>query len=164
MNRQAPHVNINHSTDATAWYLLGEFSSKEFSSDRSRGDGLIAGFLSLPLQELDALPAWVADLEAMLARFAKEVWKHFEQGGRVRVFCQRKIIDAAYFERPASQLDPAGQRLARAHAILDPGKNLDGGGWGYYAIEKGRDPTDAACEASCHIIEVYVYRESIDSP
>ncbi len=149
MDGQAPNVKLNHSTDVTAWYLLVEFSPQEFLSDRSRSDGLMAGFLSLPLQQLDTLPEWVASVEAMLARFAKEAWGHFEPGGRVRVFCQRKIIDDGCLER--------------AQAILDPGKKMNGG-WGYYAIEKGRDSTGAAFTEPCHIIEIYVYRESIDTP
>ncbi len=149
MDGQAPNVNFNSTADVAAWYLLAEFSLKEFLSDRSRSDGSMAGFLSLPHQELDTLPEWVASVEAMLARFAKEAWGHFEQDGRVRVFCQRKIIDDGC--------------LKRAQAILDPDKKMNGG-WGYYAIEKGRDSTDAACKESCPIIEIYVYRESIDTP
>ncbi len=163
MGRQAPNVNLNNSTDATAWYLLAEFSLKEFLSDRSRSDGLMAGFPSLPHQELDTLPEWLITLDAMLTRFAQEVWGQFEQGGRVRVFCQKKIIGDTCFERPASQLDPAGQRMERPQAILATGRKMNGG-WGYYAIEKGRDSTDAACKESCPIIEIYVYRESIDTP
>lgn len=149
MNRQAPNVNLDSTADAAAWYLLAEFSPQEFLSDRSRSDGFMAGLLSLPHQEMDTLPEWLAPLETLLARFAKEVVGQFEQSGRVRVFCQRKIIEDAYLERAASQ--------------LDPGKKMNGG-WGYYAIEKGRDFTDAAWTEPCHIIEIYVYRESIARP
>ncbi len=163
MDGQAPNVNLDHSTDVTAWYLLVEFSQEEFLSDRSRSVGLRAGFLSLLLQELDTLPEWAASLEALLARFAKEVWEYGEQGGHVRVFCQRKIIDEGYLEREASQLDRSGKRMERPQAIPDPGKKINGG-WGYYAIEKGRDLTDAAYTEPCPIIEIYVYRESIDTP
>ncbi len=163
MDRQAPNVNLRHSADDAAWYLLVEFSTREFLSDRSRSDGLRAGFLTLPHQELDTVPEWVANLEAMLARFAREVWEDLGPVGRVRLFCQRKIIDDACFERPASQLDSAGLRMERAHSILDPRKKINGG-WGCYAIEKGRDSTDTASKEACHIIEVYIYRESIDTP
>ncbi len=157
MNGQPPNVNRNHSTDVTAWYLLADFSAKEFLSDQGRSHGLMAGFLSSPVRELDTLPEWVADLEAVLARFAKEVMGHFERGGRIRVFCQRMIIDEGYFERAAPHLDPAEQ------AIRGSGKKMSGG-WGCYAIEKGRDFTDAACTEPCHVIDIYVYRESIDTP
>ncbi len=163
MDRQAPNVNFNDSADATAWDLLVEFSPEEFLSDRSRSDGLTAGFLPLPLHGLDSLPEWGASLEAILARFAKEVWGQFEQGGRVRIFCERKILEDGHLEGAAPQLDPAGQRMERAQAILDPGQKMNGG-WGYYAIEKGRDSTGAGCTESCRIIEIYVYRESIDTP
>ncbi len=163
MDGQPPNVNFHRSTDTTAWYLLAEFSLKEFLSERSRSDGWMAGFLSLPLQELDTLPEWVANLEALLARFAKEVWGHSEQSGRVRLFCQRKIIGDGYLERAASPLDPAGRKMEGGQAILDPGKKIDGG-WGYYAIEKGGNFADAACKESCPVIEIYVYRESIDTP
>ncbi len=163
MNRQAPSVNIHHSADAKAWYLLAEFSANEFLSDDGRSAGLMAGFLPQRIQELDTLPEWAAILEAMLARFAREVREHFGQGGRVRVFCQRQIIDEGYSERVAPQPDAAGQRLHRAQAILGPGKKMKGG-WGYYAIEKGSDSTGAACQESCHTIEIYVYRESMDKP
>lgn len=156
-------MNLNHSVDVTTWYLFAEFSLKEFLSDGSRSDGIVAGFRSLPLPELDALPEWAANLEAMLARFAKEVWEYFDQGGRVRVFCQREIIGDGYVERAASRLDPAGQRMERAQSIPDPGKKMNGG-WGYYAIEKGRDTTGAAENEPCPIVEVYIYRESIDTP
>ncbi len=163
MNSQAPNADLNSTADVAAWYLLAEFSLQEFSSDRGRTDGLMAGFLSLPHQGLDTLPEWLATLEAMLARFAQEVRGQFEQGGLVRVFCQKKIIDDAYFERAASRLDPAEQKMELAHAILDPGKKTDGG-WGCYAIEKGRESTGAACTEAGHILEIYVYRESIDTP
>ncbi len=163
MHEQAPNVNLNQSTDAAVWYLLAEFSPKEFQSDHGRSDGLVAGFLSLRIQELDTLPEWVADLEAMLARFANEVWGDFEPGGPIRVFCQRKIIDEGYFERAAPHLDPAEQDMERAQAIRDLGKKMNGG-WGCYAIEKGRDFTDGSCTEPCHIIEIYVYRESIEAP
>ncbi len=157
MNGQPPNVNRNHATDATAWYLLVDFSAREFLSDQDRSDGLMTGFLSSPLRELDTLPGWVADLEAMLARFAKEVIGHFERGGRVRLFCQRKIVDEEHFERATLQFDPAEQ------AIRDSGEKMNGG-WGCYAIEKGRDFTEAACTEPCYIIDIYIYRESIDTP
>ncbi len=163
MNRQAPNANLNHGTDRTAWHLLAEFSPKEFLSDHGRSDGLMAGFLSLPIQELDTLPEWAVDVETILASFAKEVSGHFEHGGRVRVFCQSKIIDEGHFERAALHLDPAEPEMERARAIRDSGKKMNGG-WGYYAIEKGSDSDGAACQESCHIIEIYVYRESIDTP
>ncbi len=157
MTKQAPKGKPHHSADVAAWYLLADFSLREFSPERARGNGWMAGFLSLPLQELDPSPDFLANLEAMLARFANEVWGDLEQGGRVRVFCQRKIIDDVYLERAAPQLDPAAQ------AIRDSAKKMNGG-WGYYAIEKGSDSDRAACQESCHIIEIYVYRESIDTP
>lgn len=149
MNRQALNLNLNHNTGASEWHLLAEFSLEEFLSERGRSEGLLAGSLSLSHYELEPLSVWLASWEWMLAKCAKEMWGQSEQGGRVFVFCQRKVIDDGCLERA-----PGGP---------DHGKRMNGG-WGYYAIEKGRDSTGAAGQASCHIIEIYLYRESIDTP
>jgi len=118
-----------------AWYLLAEYSLSEFLSDLNTGNKSMTGLLFKKLRELGTPPEYVENIEMMLIGFANEALEHFKGGrvelpGRIRIYCQKKMIDEEMH-----------------------------GGWGYFLIERGDDVSTGSSVRSWNSVELYLYKE-----
>lgn len=87
----------NLPSDDSAWYVLADFPLSEFLADQDRSADSTTGVLFQTVRALGMPPERVEDIAMMLVAFATQALEHFKQGkietpGRVRVFCQRKLI------------------------------------------------------------------------
>ncbi len=108
----------NDRFDDPLWHFLAEFPLSEFLSDHERSGVLAAGALYRTVRELGMPPECAANIEMTLAGFAVEAQEHFKQErleipGRIRVFCQNKLITNGgwgYFliERSSASAGSAG--------------------------------------------------------
>jgi hypothetical protein len=144
------------------WVLLGECSLSKFLLDPENGDQITAGPLSQIVRELGIPVKGVENIETTLRSFAREALAHFKPGkvelpGRIRIFCQKKMIDDANSVK-ISRLDNVEQAMEHAQIIHPSGTKMNEG-WGYYVIERGRDFASIPCKESCRVVELYVYKE-----
>ncbi len=121
------------------WHFLAEFSLSEFLTELDRSGGLAAGRLFQTVRQLGMPPEHVEAMEMTLAGFAKEAPVFFKEGrlelaGRIRVFCQKKIIESG------------------------PGVS---GGWGYFMIERGKDLLPCSSTAPHSYLHLYLYKEGV---
>jgi hypothetical protein len=131
--------------DDPVWVLLAELSLGAFLSDHDRREEPTAGFLFQTAQELVISPECMENMTRTLAGFAKEALTRYEQWrlefpGRIRIFCQKKMIDDA----------SSANAYSGAHTI---------GGWGYFMIERGEDLPPDPSATPHHDIDVYLYKE-----
>jgi hypothetical protein len=117
------------------WYLLGEYSLSNFILDPEKGDAITTGLLSQMVQGMGIPDQYVEHIERTLSSFARKVLAHFKQDwvelpGRIRIFCQQKMVDEEMH-----------------------------GGWGYFVIERSRDPSTCDAPATPHFIDLYLYKE-----
>jgi hypothetical protein len=159
---QTPNSNKSIRPNNPAWHLLAEYSLSEFLSELNTGDKLKAGLLLQTVRELGLPPEYVENIEMMLIGFAKEALEHFKQGGfelpgRIRIFCQKKMIDDS---NPAKTSIPYNteQMLEQPQIVHRPGKKMYGG-WGYFLIERGDDVSTVSSVRSWNSVELYLYRE-----
>lgn len=107
--------------------------------------------LSIPLE-------CVENIKRTLTVFASDVCVKFEQErldmpGRVRLFCQKKIIDNAN-STEITRLYHAEHPIDLIKSIHHSAAKIKGG-WGYFVIEKGGDVlTD-----SWNSVDLYLYKE-----
>jgi len=132
-------------SDEPAWVLLAELSLGDSLSDHDRREEPTPGFLIQTSQDLGISPECMENLARKLAGFAKEALTRYEQGrlefpGRIRIFCQNKMIDDASLAKAYSG----------AQAI---------GGWGYFLIERGEDLPPDSSATPHHDIDLYLYQE-----
>jgi hypothetical protein len=159
---QTLNANQNSRSDDPVWFLIAEFLLSDFFVDHNRKEELTAGNLFQAVRELGMPPECVENIEMTLAEFVKKALVHFQQEGlelpgRIRVFCQKKIIDDANFARAASSSYQQEQAVEHAQRILDSGTNLNRG-WGYFIID--RSGSDAgSSEKSSLLVELYLYLE-----
>jgi hypothetical protein len=144
------------------WYLLAEYALSEILPDNGKGDELPAGLLSQPLRALGIPLEYLEIIDMTLTGFAKEMLLYYKQGslempGRIRVFCQRKMIDDANSAK-TSRLYNAKQAMEHAQIIHPFGTKMNEG-WGYYVIERGRDFASIPSKESCRVVEIYLYKE-----
>jgi len=144
------------------WQFLAEYPLSEFLSDHDKGGEPTAGLLFQTMRELGIPLEYLENIDMTLTGFAKEALLHFKQGslelpGRIRVFCQKRMIDDA-FSAKASGLYHAEQAMEHAQ-MIHPSNTKMNEGWGYYVIERGRDFASNHCKESCRVIELYVYKE-----
>ena len=159
---QILNANQYSRSDDPVWFFLAEFLLSDFFVDHDRKDELTGGLLFQAVRELGMPPEWVENIEMTLAEFANKALIHFKQGGleqpgRIRVFCQKKIIDDANFARAALSSYQQEQAVEHAQRILDSGTNLNRG-WGYFIID--RSGSDAgSSEKSSLLVDLYLYQE-----
>jgi len=145
------------------WVLLGELPLRDFLSDHDRRDGPMAGYLFQTVRELGMSPECMKSIARTLAGFAKEAFAHHKQGrpeipGRIRIFCQKKIIDDVNPGHSTSRSYHAGKVMEHAQMILDSGMKMNGG-WGYFLIERGGNVSTESSASSWNSVDLYLYKE-----
>jgi hypothetical protein len=103
------------------------------------------------------------NIAKLVIEFAKESPVHYKQEGlefpaRIRIFCQKKIIDDANAARATSRPYHTEQAMHHSPMILDFGTKMNGG-WGCFLITKGGNVSDDASLSSHHLVDLYLYRE-----
>jgi hypothetical protein len=139
------------------WYLLTEYPVSKFLAEHDKG-GLTGGLLFQKIQALGMSHENLESIGQMLAGFAQEALMLFKPGspespGCIRVFCQRKMIEAANSAQPA-KLEPAEPAQKIHHA----GTKMSAG-WGCFLIKRGGNDSEAASLSSQFFVDLYLYRE-----
>jgi hypothetical protein len=73
---------------------------------------------------------------------------------RIRIFCQKKIIDDANAARTTSRPYHTEPAMEHSPMILDFGTKMNGG-WGCFLIQRGANVSDD----SHYVVDLYLYRE-----
>jgi hypothetical protein len=160
---QTSGAKENFKSDDPAWVLLAELSSGDLLSDHDRRDRPTAGFLFQVVQELGIPLECVENIAMLLTEFAKESPVRYKQDGlefpgRIRIFCQKKIIDDANVGRTTLQAYRNEQAREHSPMILDFGTKMNGG-WGCFLIKRGGDVSDDASPSPHLLVDLYLYRE-----
>jgi hypothetical protein len=97
-----------------------------------------------------------------LAASAKEALARTKQGrrefaGRIRIFCQRKILDDANSTKPSRPVHTEPDKEQK-QTFADSGANAIGG-WGYFIIERGEDLPPDSPAIPHNSIDLYLYQE-----
>ena len=104
----------------------------------------------------------VETIVMLVSEFAKESVHDKQEGldfpGRIRVFCQKKILDEANAERTTLRPYPAEQAMEHPPMILDFGTKINGG-WGCFLVKRGSNVSDDASLSADHFIDLYLYKE-----
>jgi hypothetical protein len=149
-------------SEDSAWVLLAELSLNDFFSDQERGEQPVAGSLFQSLQELGMSPESLENTAGMLAEFVKEALACTRQGklessGRIRILCQKKIIDDASIAKTSRSPEPGKKQK---QSFPDSRANMIGG-WGYFMIERGEDLPPDSSAIPHNYIDLYLYREGV---
>jgi hypothetical protein len=153
----------NSRSEDLVWVLLAELSVRDFLSDHDRKEKSKAGYLFQTVRELGMPLGCVQDIAMLVTEFTKESPVHDEQEGlefpgRIRIFCQKKIIDDANAARTTSRPYHTEQPMEPSPMILDVGAKMDGG-WGCFLLRRGGNVSDDASLRSDHFVDLYLYRE-----
>jgi hypothetical protein len=159
---QTSNANRNFRSDDPVWVLLADLSLGDFLSDHDRRDDSTSGYLFQTLPELGMSPECMENIARTLAGFAKEALVRDKQGrlefpGRIRIFCQKKIVDdanAAKTPRPYH----AEQGKKQNEILPNSGANTMGG-WGYFIIERGEDLSPDSSAIPHNYVDLYLYKE-----
>lgn len=144
------------------WVLLTETLLSDFLSDHDKAGELAAGALFQKLRAMGMPRENLESIDRMLAGFAEEALADFKPGslelpGRVRVFCQPKMIGAANSAQTA-RLHAAEQGMKQAQLFHPSGTKMTGG-WGCFLIKRRGDAAEEASLSSEHFVDLYLYRE-----
>lgn len=159
---QTSNANQTFNSGDPVWVLLSELSLRDFLSDHDRRGMPAAGYLFKMVRELGMSPECMENITRTLAGFAKEALLGYKPGrvelaGRIRIFCQKKMIEDANSAKPSSP-HHTEQHKRPEQIFPDSGVNPIGG-WGYFMIERGGDfPTDSSIIPHSDI-DLYLYRE-----
>jgi len=162
MKNANSNANSSFRPDVPGWYFLKEFSLGEFMSGHDRRDKLKDGYLFQAVWKLGVSPEWVENIEMTLAGSAKEALEHYKLGklespGRIRIFCQKKMIDDGYSEKFS--------RPDHSEGVIKPGQTMHRsdtkmhGGCGYFVIERSLSPCADSSGAPPYFIDLYLYQE-----
>jgi len=162
MKYATSNINENGRSNDSVWQFLAEYSLSEFLSDHGKGDELTTGLLFQPFRELGVPPDWIGNIEMTLTEYAKQALAHFKQGkvelpGRIRVYCQNKIIEYANSARADSRPCHAEQSVGHLQMVYQSTAKM--GGWGYFLIERGGNVLVDSPEGSWKTINLYLYKE-----
>ncbi len=152
-------ANPRTRSDDPAWYFLGELSLSEILA-YPRRDELTDGLWVQTVRELSMPLECVENIKRTLTGFARNDWVHAKQGkldmpGRIRLFCQQKILNDANSAKPPMYTETAGEHIKMSH--LSSAKL--NGGWGFFVIEKGGKLLTGSSAPSWYSIDLYLYRE-----
>lgn len=144
------------------WVLLAELSLRDFLSDHDQSDEPTTGSLFQTMRELGMSPECMENVARMLAERAKEASVRYAPGmlespGRIRIFCQKKMIDdakSAKTPRPF-HAEPGNKQK---QIFPDSGANAIGG-WGYFMIERGEDLSPDTSTIPHNDMDLYLYKE-----
>lgn len=155
--------------DLLAEYVLGDLA--EMLPENAEGDGLTAGLLVGPFQEWGVPPELICQIELSLTALARQTGFPVTPG-RLRIFCQKKVIAGAKAAR-TSNLEPVEAALPApldgtlealhpaplpAATIQDHSSPLLNRGWGYFIVDRsGSDISDT--ESRPLRIDLYLYQE-----
>ena len=159
---QTSNATKNSRSNDPVWYLLAELSLKDFFSNHDQRDKPAAGSLFQILQELGISTECMENIARTLAGFAIEAFARGKQGrqefpGRIRIFCQKKIIDDANSVK-ASRLYHTKQGKKHAQSFPDSGADMIGG-WGYFMIDRGEDLPSSSSSIPHNYVDLYLYKE-----
>lgn len=143
------------------WYLLAEYALGEMLPDNGKEYDVTAGFLFQPLKELGVPPELIRKIVLTLTGSAQKAGmsvkqKRLERPGRIRVFCQKKVIDNANAVK-TSRPDHA-EPMMEPVPIQDPSSTILGGGWGYFIIERSAGSADSP-KRNRPLFDLYLYKE-----
>jgi len=160
---QTSNAEQNFRSADPVWVLLAELSLGDFLSDHDQRDEPTAGYLFQMVRELGMPFECMENIAKLVTEFAKESPVHYKQEGlefpaRIRIFCQKKIIDDANAARTTSRPYHTEQAMHHSPMILDLGTKMNGG-WGCFLIKKGGNVSDDASLSSHHLVDLYLYRE-----
>ena len=159
---QSLNTSQDLSTNDSAWFFLAEYSLSKFLFRQNKKDERASVSLFQAVQELGIPPECAANIEIMLKRYAEEASVHFEHGkeesaGLIRIFCQKKrVADPDALKTSMPYLAEPGMERAPAVPYSNPKMN---GGWGYFLIERGGNPSNGSSVSSRNSIDLYLYRE-----
>lgn len=158
-NMQTSKAKQDFRSGDPVWVLLAELSLGDFLSDHDPTDESMAGYLMKMVRELGMPLECMENIAMLVTEFAKESPVHDKQAGlefpaRIRIFCQKKIMDDADATRTTSRPDQTEQAMEHLPMILDLGTKMDGG-WGCFLIKRG----DNASDDSHDLVDLYLYRE-----
>ena len=155
-------ANQRNKANDPEWQFLAEFPLNELLSDREKGFDRTVELMLQTMRESGMLLDCHGYINLTLKEFIKKAQAHIEQGsfgwsGRMRLFCQKKLFEDANSAKNSrlSIAEPASE-YRQGDDLL--GAKMDGG-WGYYVIERGRDPARAPGEEACRVTELYFYKE-----
>lgn len=151
------NIGSNH----PEWYLLAEYAFSEIMPDNSKGDELTVEFLSQLFQPLGVPPEWIGKVGMTLTRLAKLALMPVKQeklarSGRIRVFCQKKMIDDANSVKTSSFYNE--EQVMEHVPIKYHSSMIMNGGWGYFIVERSGDDAGSS-ERSSLLVDLYLYQE-----
>ena len=158
---QTSNANKSGSSNNPVWQFLAEYSLSEFMPEEETGDALTTGFLCQTIRDLGIPPECLNKIKRTLIEFVQQARVHFNQGslefpGRIRVFCQKKMIDDANSVKTSSLCN---EEQAIKHApIKVHSSTIMNGGWGYFIIERSGDDAGSS-ESARPLIDLYLYQE-----
>jgi hypothetical protein len=160
---QTSNAKQNFGPDDLVWVLLADLSLRDFLSEHDRRDEPTAGHLFQMVRELGIPLECVGNIAMLVTEFARESPVHYkheglEFPGRIRIFCQKKIIDDANAARATSRPYPAEQAREHSPMILDFGSKMNGG-WGCFLVERSEDFPEDRPASSSKLIDLYLYKE-----
>ncbi|RPI82166.1 MAG: hypothetical protein EHM41_19020 [Chloroflexi bacterium] len=126
------------------------------------GDEGGAGMPSQAVRELVMPGDCIHHVEKTLRSFAREALEHFQQermelDGRIRIFCQKKMIEDACSEK-SSRFKNIKQIIGQERYIRYSGLKMDGG-WGYFLIIRGENYQEDGSVSPQNRIDLYIYKE-----
>ena len=159
---QTSNATQDFGSDDPARVFLAELSLSDFLPDQDWREEPAAGYLLQSLRELGMSPECLESIAGTLTGFAKETVGRAKQGGlevpgRIRIFCQKKIIDDANAAKPSRPYH-LEQGKKQEQLLPDPSANRIGG-WGYFTIEKGENVSTGSTLSSENSVDVYLYKE-----
>lgn len=159
---QTSNAKQNFRPEDPLWVLLADLSLGDFLSDHDRRDAPTAGYLFQTLRELGMSPECMENIARTLAGFAKEASVRDKHGrlefpGRIRIFCQKKIVDDANAAKTPRAYH-AEQAKKEKQILPDSGASTMGG-WGYFIIERGEDLPPDSSAILHNSIDLYLYKE-----
>ncbi len=159
---QTSNAKQNFRSDDPVWILLAELPLRDFLLDRDWKDESTAGYLFQTARELGMSPECMENIAGTVTEFAEEALVRYKQEGsefpgRIRIFCQKKIIDDANSEK-TSRPYHTEQGKKQKQIFPDSGANTVGG-WGYFMIERGEDLPPYSSALSHNYIGLYLYKE-----
>ena len=122
----------------------------------------MAGYLFPMVRELGMPLECVENIAVLVSEFAREPSVHYKQEGlefpaRMRIFCQKKILDDAKAARANSRTHHTDQAMEHSPMIPDLGTKISGG-WGCFLIKRGSNVSDVSLSAD-NFVDLYLYRE-----
>ncbi len=146
-------------SDDPAWHFLAELSLSEILADPG-WDELTDGLLFQTERKLGMPPECIENIKKTLSGCAKEAWVQFKQGrlegpGRIRLFCQQKILNDTNLAMPPKHTETAGEHIKMSHHSTAKMN----GGWGFFVIEKGGKLLTGSFAPSWISVDLYLYKE-----